>query len=39
MENDERPPIFGTWRRFYTILLVYVFCLILLFYGLTVWLS
>jgi hypothetical protein len=37
--EDDRPPIFGTWRRFYTILLVYLLALILIFYGLTRWLS
>jgi len=37
--DDDKPPIFGTWRRFYAILLIYLVCLIVLFYALTQWLS
>jgi len=30
--QDEPPPFLGTWRRVYTIVLVYLACVIALFY-------
>jgi hypothetical protein len=31
-DDDEPPPILGTWKRLYTAVLVYLFGLIVLFY-------
>jgi len=32
---DEPPPFLGTWRRVYTLILVYLAALIVLFYAFT----
>ena len=34
--DEEQAPIFGTWRRLYTAVVVYLFFLISLFYAFTV---
>jgi hypothetical protein len=35
VQTDEPPPFLGTWRRVYTAVLVYLACLICLFYAFT----
>jgi hypothetical protein len=34
-EPDEPPPFLGTWRRVYTLVLLFLACLIVAFYGFT----
>ena len=35
-DEDEAPPILGSWNALYTVVLVYAFVLVLIFYGLSV---
>ena len=34
-DPDEPPPFLGTWRRVYTVVLIYLFCVIVAFYAFT----
>jgi len=34
-EPDEPPPFLGTWRRVYTLVLLFLTCLIVAFYAFT----
>jgi hypothetical protein len=34
-EPDEPPPFLGTWRRVYTLVLLFLACLIVAFYAFT----
>jgi len=33
--ESEKPPVFGSWRMFYTIVVVWLLLMILIFYALT----
>jgi hypothetical protein len=35
LEPEEPPPILGTWRRVYTLVLLFLACLIVGFYAFT----
>ena len=38
-EGDEKPPVLGSWRNVYLLVVSVLFVLIVLFYALTRWAS